>query len=160
MLRVYNVTDLPAYGPARAVMVNRVPVGPGKSQTFESINLPRGRQVSGLTPASSGLLVLGEGEVIPLRIRQAYVELRAPVPTFVPVEEIPKAPLTPQPAIEPPADPFYELAKLTFSQLKPAYLESVGKKYPGRKSRQAILDALRVSADRDKLVSWLESRDA
>jgi len=144
MLRVYNVTDLPEYGPARAVVVGGVPIQPGKAHPFQQINLPRGRQVADMRPRTAGVLVLEEGDAIPLQILQAYERLRAPAPEPAPPE--------PEPDLS-------RLDDMKSAELREAYQEVVGRPYKGRRSRALVLEKLLGDADHAELSSWLETLD-
>ena len=155
-MRIYNVTDLPEYGPARKFLVNSIPVLPGKAFYFDVVRLPAGRRIHHLTPANSGMLVLGGKEPVPLFIRQAYADLqKVAVPEVVLPEPEGQAP-------DPEPDHRARgawLKERSFSELKEGYAAVVGRRYLGPRSQQKVLEALFADADETKLTKWVEAQD-
>jgi|ETNvirenome_6_85_1030632.scaffolds.fasta_scaffold27214_2 hypothetical protein len=157
MLRVYNVTDLPGYGPPRTCVVNKVPVHPGRSHPFEKIHLPLNRKVQEMTPRTSGVVVLDEGAPLPPVIQAAYAKMRA--------QPAVKAEI-PAPVLElpPKGKPDHSardawLKERTFSVLKAGYAVVVGRVYSGSRGQKKVLAALHRDADEQKLTSWVETSD-
>jgi hypothetical protein len=172
MLRVYNVTDLSEYGPPRTCVVNGVSVHPGRSHPFDEINLPLNRQVRGMVPGTSGMVVVKGEDPLPSGIQEAYTKLRAqptpePAPEPVPVPEPKKKPV--RVAREKPVkvereEPDHSardawLKERTFSVLKEGYAAVVGRRYSGPRGQKKVLAALLRDADEQKLTSWVETTD-